>query len=170
MGLEYGLLIVRLALGLAIAAHGAQKLFGWFGGYGIAGTGGFFGSLGFRPGKLFAAAAGSSEFVGGILIVLGLFGGVGPMLVLSTMLVAMLSVHLKNGFWATSNGIEVPFIYATGAVAIAFATFGAISLDAWLGIGLTSQPAIVWGLLALGVVGALLMLLLRRAPAPQQQT
>jgi putative oxidoreductase len=170
MGLEYGLLIVRLALGLAIAAHGAQKLFGWFGGYGIAGTGGFFGSLGFRPGKLFAAAAGSSEFVGGILIVLGLFGGVGPMLVLSTMLVAMLSVHLKNGFWATSNGIEVPFIYATGAVAIAFATFGAISLDAWLGIALTSQPAIVWGLLALGVVGALLMLLLRRAPAPQQQT
>ncbi|HXF34723.1 MAG TPA: DoxX family protein [Candidatus Acidoferrales bacterium] len=170
MGLEYGLLIVRLALGLAIAAHGAQKLFGWFGGYGIAGTGGFFESLGFRPGKLFAAAAGSSEFFGGILIVLGLFGGVGPMLVLSTMLVAMLTVHVKNGFWATNNGIEVPFIYATGAVAIAFASFGAISLDAWLGLALTSKPAIVWGLLALGVVGALLMLLVRRAPLPQQQT
>src|SRR6185437_11866167 len=170
MGLEYGLLIVRLALGLAIAAHGAQKLFGWFGGYGIAGTGGFFESLGFRPGQLFAAAAGSGEFFGGILVVLGLFGGVGPMLVLSTMLVAMLTVHVKNGFWATNNGIEVPFIYATGAVAIAFASFGAISLDAWLGLALTSKPAIVWGLLALGVVGALLMLLVRRAPLPQQQT
>lgn len=170
MGLEYGLLIVRLALGLAIAAHGAQKLFGWFGGYGIAGTGGFFESLGFRPGKLFAAAAGASEFFGGVLIALGLFGAVGPMLVLSTMLVAMLSVHVKNGFWATNNGIEVPFIYATGAVTLAFAGFGAISLDALLGIALTSQPAVIWGLLALGVAGALLTTMVRRAPQPQQQS
>ncbi len=169
MSFDYGLLIVRLALGLAIAAHGAQKLFGWYGGYGLAGTGGFFEGLGFRPGKLFAGAAGSSEFLGGLLIATGLFGAVGSMLVLATMLVAMLTVHVKNGFWATNNGIEVPFIYATAAVTLAFSGFGSISLDALFGITATSQPAVVWGLLALGVIGALLMLTVRRAPQQQSQ-
>ncbi|HXP94434.1 MAG TPA: DoxX family protein [Candidatus Binatia bacterium] len=169
MSFDYGLLIVRLALGLAIAAHGAQKLFGWYGGYGLAGTGGFFEGLGFRPGKLFAAAAGTNEFVGGLLIATGLFGAVGPMLILSTMLVAMLTVHVKNGFFATNNGIEVPFIYATGAVALAFAGFGSISLDALFGITITSQPVVVWGLLVLGVIGALLMLTVRRSPQQQSQ-
>ena len=62
--LAFGLLLLRAGLGLAIAAHGAQKTFGWFGGHGIAGTGGFFEMLGFRPGRLFAAAAGVSELAG----------------------------------------------------------------------------------------------------------
>jgi putative oxidoreductase len=171
MGLEYGLLLVRLALGLAIAAHGAQKLFGWYGGYGLAGTGGFFESIGFRPGKLFAGAAGASEVVGGLLIAAGLFGAVGPMLVLSTMIVAAVSVHAKNGFFAASNGYEIPFLYAAGALALAFAGFGTVSLDALFGITLTSQPAVVWGLVVLGIVGAVLTLALRKAPqaAPAQQ-
>jgi putative oxidoreductase len=165
MDFAYGLLIVRLALGLAIAAHGAQKLFGWYGGYGLAGTGGFFENMvGFRPGKLFAAAAGSSEFLGGLLIAAGLFGGVGPMLVLSTMLVAILTVHLKNGFFATGNGIEVPFIYATATVAIAFAGYGSLSLDTLFGITALSTPAAVWGLLGLGVIGALATKAMQRAP------
>lgn len=164
MGFEYGLFIVRLALGLAMAAHGAQKLFGWFGGYGLAGTGGFFEQIGFRPGKLFAGAAGTSELAGGLLIATGLFGAVGPMLILSTMIVAMLTVHAKNGFFAQNNGIEVPFIYAVGAVALAFAGFGAVSLDALFGITATSQPAVVWGLLALGVVGALPVKAMQRPP------
>lgn len=172
MGFEYGFLVVRLVIGLAIAAHGAQKLFGWYGGYGLAGTGGFFETLGFRPGKLFAGAAGTSEFVGGLLIATGLFGAVGPMLVLSTMLVAMLSVHIKNGFFAAGNGIEVPLIYAAGVVTLAFAGYGALSLDTLFGISVTSQPAVVWGLLALGIVGGLLTMAVRRVPAaaPQQQS
>lgn len=168
MDFDYGLLIVRLALGLAIAAHGSQKLFGWFGGYGLAGTGGFFEQLGFRPGKAFAALAGLGELGGGLLIALGLFGAVGPMLVLSTMLVAMLTVHIKNGFFAANNGIEVPFIYAVGAVTFAFAGFGTIALDAVFGITVLSQPLVVWGLLALGIIGGLLTLVARRAPAQQQ--
>jgi putative oxidoreductase len=168
MGSEYGLLVIRLALGLALAAHGSQKLFGWFGGYGLAGTGGFFEQLGFRPGKLFAAAAGTSEFAGGLLIALGLFGAVGPMLILATMLVAMLTVHLKNGFFVTNNGIEMPFVYAAGAVGLALAGYGAIALDATFGITATSQPAVVWSLLALGVLGALGNLAVRRAPQKEQ--
>jgi putative oxidoreductase len=170
MDFGYGLLIVRVALGLAIAAHGAQKLFGWYGGYGLAGTGGFFETIGFRPGKAFAAAAGTSEFLGGLLIAAGLLGGVGPMLILSTMLVAMLTVHAKNGFFATGNGIEVAFIYATAAVAIAFAGYGTLSLDALFGITIASTPAVVWGLLALGVVGALLTKALQRAPQAAAQS
>src|SRR5207237_6327897 len=111
-----GLLILRVVLGLVLAAHGAQKLFGWFGGYGIAGTGGFFESIGFRPGRLFAAAAGSGEFAGGLLVALGFLGPIGPALMLSVMIVAAVSVHWGHLF-ATNNGIEVPLLYGTAATA-----------------------------------------------------
>ena len=80
--------VLRLATGLILMPHGAQKLFGWFGGYGLAGTAGFFEQLGFRPGRAFAAAAGASEFGGGLLVALGLLGPVGPALVVSVMIVA----------------------------------------------------------------------------------
>ena len=86
--LDLGLLLIRVVLGLIFAAHGAQKLFGWFGGYGLAGTGGFMESLGFRPGKTFAAEAALGEFVGGLLFALGFLGAVGPALMLSGMIVA----------------------------------------------------------------------------------
>src|SRR5436190_44732 len=129
-----GLLLVRLALGTLMAAHGAQKLFGWFGGYGIAGTGGFFESLGFHPGRLFAAAAGASEFAGGLLLALGLLGPAGPALVIGVMTVAALSVHWPNGLFATSNGIELPLLYAAGAAAVALTGPGQYSLDALLGL------------------------------------
>src|SRR6202521_6482880 len=93
-----GLLLIRLIFGLVMVAHGAQKLFGWFGGYGLAGTGGFFESLGFRPGRLFAGLAGSAEFFGGVLVALGLLGPGGPSLMLSVMIVAGRRVHWQHGF------------------------------------------------------------------------
>src|SRR5689334_21517873 len=102
------LLIARVILGLSLAAHGAQKLFGWFGGYGVAGTGGFFENLGFRPGSLFAIAAGLGEAGGGILTALGLFGPAGPALIVLVMTVAILTVHARAGFFATANGLELP--------------------------------------------------------------
>ena len=104
--MDTGILIIRALFGLAIAGHGAQKLFGWFGGYGIKGTGGFFESLGFRPGAVFATAAGLSEMGGGLLITVGLLTPFGAAAVLSAMLVAMISVHLKNGFFAAGNGMR----------------------------------------------------------------
>jgi putative oxidoreductase len=119
--MDSGILALRLVLGLLMAAHGAQKLFGWFGGHGLAGTGGFFESLGFRPGRLFASAAGISEFGGGLLVTLGLFGPVGPALMLSVMIVAAVSVHAPNGLFAMSNGIEVPLLCGVGALALALA-------------------------------------------------
>src|SRR3954452_4810934 len=145
-----GLLVGRGVLGLAMAAHGTQKLFGWFGGHGLAGTGGFFEQLGFRPGRAYAAAAAGSEVVGGLLVALGLLGPIGPALVLSVMVVAAITVHWKSGFFAQSNGIEVPFLYAAGAVALALAGPGQFSVDALLGLEWLWTPQIAVLPLAVG--------------------
>ena len=157
-----GLLLARLILGVLVVAHGGQKLFGWLGGYGLAGTAGFFEQLGFRPGRLFVVTASLSEVVSGVLIALGLFGPVGPALLLSVMLVAAVSVHWKNGLFAGTNGIEVPLLYATGALALALAGPGLFSLDAVLGIANIWTPAVKVAVLAIGVVGGAVNLLARR--------
>ena len=160
--MDIALLLVRL-IGLGLAAHGAQKLFGWFGGYGIAGTGGFMESLGFRPGRLFATAAGLSEFVGGLLLVLGLGGAIGPMLVIATMIVAIGSVHLEKGFFGQNGGYELPLTNIALVLLLAFTGFGTISLDAVF--GLVWPATLIWALLGLGVVGGFANMALRRAPA-----
>jgi putative oxidoreductase len=157
-----GLLLARLVLGTLMAAHGGQKLFGWLGGYGIAGTAGFFEQLGFRPARLFVITASVTELAGGILMALGLLGPVGPALVLSVMIVAAVSVHWKNGLFAGTNGIEVPLLYSAGAVALALIGPGPLSLDAVLGIDQTWTPALKTAALAAGVVGGVGNLLARR--------
>ncbi|HEY0394988.1 MAG TPA: DoxX family membrane protein [Candidatus Elarobacter sp.] len=160
------LLFVRLIVGLAMAAHGAQKLFGWFGGYGLAGTGGFLEQLGFKPGKAFAFAAGLAEGLGGLLIALGLFGPVGAALVISAMTVAIVTVHLRNGFFATTNGVELPLLYLLVAVIYGFSGYGALSVDAATGLAAIWTPTLVWVFVGLGIVGGLLNLAVRRkAPA-----
>jgi len=163
--MDTGLLVLRLTVGVVIAAHGAQKIFGWFGGYGIAGTGGFFESIGFRPGRLAAAAAGASEFAGGLLIALGLFGPLGPAAVLAVMVVAAISVHWGHGLFATSNGVELPLLYAAAAVALALTGPGGYSLDAALGAASLSTPALAWSAIIVGLVGAAATLVLRSKPA-----
>ena len=157
MSVDVGILVIRVLFGVAIAAHGAQKVFGWFGGYGLKGTGGFFEGLGFRPGVPFAAAAGLSELGGGALLTLGLFTPFGAAAVLAAM-----SVHLKNGFFAMVNGIELPFLYAVSALGVAFTGAGGFSLDALFGLTFLSEPYLVEGILALAVIGAAVTLALRR--------
>lgn len=161
--LSSGLLVLRLVIGLGLAAHGAQKLFGWFGGHGIAGTASFFEQLGFRPGRPFATAAAVTEFSSGLLVALGLLGPIGPALMISVMIVAMGSVHWSNGFFATDNGIETPFLYATAAFVLALIGPGNFSLDALLGIEWLREPAVVWSVLVIGVVGAAVNLAMRRS-------
>lgn len=163
--LNVGLLLARLVFGLAMAGHGAQKLFGWFGGYGLAGTGGFFEGLGFRPGKRFALAAGLSEFGGGLLVALGLLGPVGPALIVSVMLVAMVTVHIKHPFFAATNGIEVPLLYTGTAVALALTGPGVLSLDAMLGLDFLSTTEAALIALAAGILGGVAnLVLLRKKP------
>jgi len=160
-----GLLVARIVLGLLMTAHGSQKLFGWFGGHGLAATGGMFESLGFRPGKMFATVAAATEVASGILVVLGLLGPIGPALMISVMIVAGASVHLRNGLFAMSNGIEVPLLYATGAAALALTGPGAYSRDAALGLGNLSSPMVAGIALAVGVLGGLGNLMVRRPAA-----
>ncbi|HEU4996384.1 MAG TPA: DoxX family protein [Gemmatimonadaceae bacterium] len=156
-----GLLIARLALGLLVAAHGAQKLFGWFGGYGLKVTGEFFVGLGFPPGPLFAGAAGLAELVGGLLVALGLLGPVGPALVISVMIVAGITVHLSNGLFAQNNGVELPLLNAAVAFGLALAGYGPYSLDAYLGITPLWSPMLTYSVLAVGVLGGIGNLIIR---------
>ena len=163
--MDAGLLLARMVLGLLMAAHGSQKLFGWFGGHGLAGTGGFFESLGFRPGRFFAAAAGFSEVTGGLLLALGLLGPLGPAMIIAVMIVAIATVHIPHGLFAQNNGIEVPLLYSAGAAAIALIGNGAYSLDAALGL---SWPAeVIWIALGLGIVGGFANLAIRKT-APKE--
>jgi putative oxidoreductase len=162
--MDAGLLIVRMVAGLVMAAHGAQKTFGWFGGYGLAGTGGFMESLGFRPGRLFAAAAGGTEIAGGLLLALGFLGPLGPALIISVMIVAIATVHWTHGLFAQNNGIELPLLYIAAAAAIALIGNGAYSLDALL--RLTWAPEVVYAVLAIGILGGFANLAIRKtAPA-----
>lgn len=164
-----GLTIGRVVLGLLMAAHGCQKLFGWFGGHGLQRTGEFFVQLGFRNGPLFAGAAGFGEVASGLLVASGFLGPIGPALMLSVMLVAALAVHWGHGLFASTNGVEVPLLYGVGAVALALTGFGPWSLDTMLGLSTLWSPAITWSALLIGILGAFANLMIRRREPEVQQ-
>lgn len=163
--MDLALLLARLFFGLGLAVHGTQKLFGWFGGHGLAGTGGFFEhQLGFRPGRLFALAAGLGELGGGLLVALGLLGPVGPALMVSVMVVAALTVHIKHGFLATNNGVETPLLYAVSAALLAVVGPGAFALDTALGLTALSTPTTAALTLGAAVAAGAATAMMRRAP------
>ncbi len=132
MSIAIGLLILRLVAGLSFMAHGAQKLFGWFGGHGLKGTGGWMESLGLKPGVLMAVMAGAGEFIGGLLFAAGLITPLGATLIVVTMIMAIVTVHGKNGYWSTANGYEYNLLLIAVAVGVALIGAGDYSLDALL--------------------------------------
>jgi putative oxidoreductase len=162
--MDTALLIARLFVGLGLAAHGAQKLFGWFGGGGVNKTGEFFVKLGWNQGRFFATGAGVGEFGGGILVALGFLGPFGPALMILVMLVAAFTVHIHNGFFLAKNGWEVPMQYAMGALLLAFTGPGKYSVDYLLGLEWLSSPRMAWVVIAAAVVIALINVALRRPP------
>ncbi|AEI40757.1 DoxX family protein [Paenibacillus mucilaginosus] len=127
-----GLLLVRLVVGLLFVGHGAQKLFGWFGGYGPKGTGGWMESIGMKPGVLMAVLAGLMELIGGALFAAGLLTPLAAVLITLTMLGAIVKVHAQNGLWVTSNGYEYPLVLIAVVIGVALTGAGAYSLDALL--------------------------------------
>jgi putative oxidoreductase len=166
MTIALGLLILRVVIGLLMAAHGAQKLFGWFKGPGFAGVTGWLQSIGFKPAWLWALFAGLGEFGGGLLLALGLLTPLASIAIIGVMIMAILKLKVSNGFWSANNGYE--FDLSILAISLAFGLIGpgAYSLDAAIGFTLP-----VWVFLA-GLLVAVLVdlagLAISNQRAPQQ--
>ena len=122
-------LALRLAAGVIFMAHGAQKLFGWFGGHGLAGTGQWMASIGLEPGVLMAALAGGAEFFGGLALVLGVLVRPAAVLLAITMLVAIIAVHASNGLFMSNNGYEFALSLLAISVALLVSGSGRLGLD-----------------------------------------
>jgi len=163
-----GLLILRLGIGLIIAAHGAQKLFGVWGGPGMAKWTQSVQRLRIRPAQPWAWVAALSEFGGGLLVALGLLSLLGSLAIIGAMVVAIATVHLSKGFWAGKGGFEFNLALITGAAALAFTGPGPYSIDNALGIHLPEPVSLIAGTIAL-IVGVTVTLA-SRSPQPDAQT
>lgn len=124
-----GALALRIPVGIVFAAHGAQKLFGWFGGYGLEGTGQFFGSLGLDPGYLMALLAGLVEFFGGLALVAGVLVRPAAAALAFAMLIAIFAVHWSKGFFASGGGYEYALALFAASVSLLFSGAGRFSVD-----------------------------------------
>jgi len=161
--MEYGLLLLRLVVGLAFAAHGAQKLFGWFGGGGLQGTAGFFASLGYRAPALMALVAGLGELGGGLLLAAGFLTPLAALILATVMLNAIATVQWRKGFF---GGYELDVTFLTVVVALAMTGPGRLSLDHAAGWA-NDITGPEWGSLALAaaIVAALITTTIGRARA-----
>jgi putative oxidoreductase len=131
-------LALRIPIGIIFMAHGAQKLFGWFGGYGLEATGGWMESIGLAPGYLMALLAGGAEFFGGLFILLGLLTRLSSVVLAFTMLVAIFSVHFANGLFMSDGGYEFGLALLAASVSLVISGAGKVSLDNKLAAKLTS--------------------------------
>ena len=148
MTMALGLLILRVVTGLLLAAHGSQKVFGWFKGPGFAGATSYFQSLGFRPTWFWTLLVCLAEFGGGLLLALGLLTPLASLAIIADMIMAILKVKIANGFWASNNGYEFELTLLVISLALGLIGPGTYSLDAAIGFTLP-----VWGfLIGLGVV------------------
>ena len=166
--MSYGILLLRLVVGVAFVGHGTQKLFGWFGGYGPEGTGGFFASKGYRAPVLMAVAAGLAEAGGGTLLGLGFATPLAAALLATVMINAIASVTLKKGFML---GSEIEITYLTIAVSLAAIGPGRFSIDRAIGWD-DNISGVWWGVAALGVALAVSFLTLtlgRSRPVEKQE-
>ena len=162
--MSYGILLLRVVLGLSVAAHGAQKIFGVFGGHGPRGTAGYFGELGFRRPIVLAVAAGVAE-LSGLMLAVGLLTPLAALLITIVMLNAIGSVHWRNGFWNTAGGYELNLLVIATATAIASTGPGRFSLDRLIGWD-DNLSGLWWGVgvLVVGVLVSAVTLSIGRLP------
>lgn len=165
MNYDLFLLILRVTTGLIVAAHGAQKLFGWWGGSGYGGFRGGMSHMGLKPAGFWAAMGVAGELGGGLLLALGFLTPLGAAGVIAAMLTAIFLVHFPN-FFSTKNGSEFPLVLLINALAVGFAGAGAYSLDATL--GLTFPPSLFLLSAAAGVLGVVAALMTRTPPTPAE--
>lgn len=164
MSVDVGLLILRVVVGLILAAHGSQKLFGWFGGPGLKGMSGWLGSMRLRPAPFWGLMAALTEFGGGLLLALGILSPFGAVGVVSAMLMAIVLAHWPR-FWASDGGLEYPLTNLVAALALGIAGPGRYSLDSALGIAFPA-PSTLIVLLVLAILGVGTALALR---APEHE-
>jgi putative oxidoreductase len=150
---EIGLLVLRVTLGLVMAGHGAQKLFGWWGGPGLSGFSGWLDSLGMRPARPWAVLAALVEFAGGLAVAVGVVTPIAALVLAGDLLVAILLAHLPNGFWNVAGGYEFPLVLVATFVAISLIGPGIYSVDNVIGI--TLPEPLTWLIVAIvAAVGA----------------
>lgn len=125
----YGLTVLRVFVGIIFAAHGSQKLFGWFGGGGLAGTAQWMESIGLEPGILMALLSGGTEFFGGLALIIGLLARPAALGLSFTLLVAIFSVHIHNGLFMANNGYEFALALLGGTLAVLLEGAGKLSAD-----------------------------------------
>ncbi len=175
MTVDIGLLILRVAFGLILMAHGSQKMFGWFKGPGLKGFSGGMVRMGLRPPLFWATLAALGEFGGGLLFALGLLTPLGALGMMGAMFVAMVSAHLPKGFWNSKGGIEFPLSLWTVAFAVGLAGPGNYSLDHLLGLPV-HQPLAFVIVTVLGMAALYIILRVSKPkatpaqPAPAQPT
>jgi putative oxidoreductase len=163
MDSDIGLAFLRIVIGLTMAAHGAQKAFGWWSGPGPAGWRGAMASMGYRPAGLWAAVSTLAELVGGLLLAVGLLTPFAAAVLVAQSVVIIGQVHLPKGFWNRNSGYEFPLVLAAGAVAVALIGPGALSVDNALGV--TFDDAVRLILLVVGALAGLAALMVPRLAA-----
>ena len=165
--MDIGILLLRSAVGLTLAAHGAQKLFGWFGGMGLDKTGQGLTALGFHPGRRHAVMAGLIEVGAGVLLAIGFLTPVAAALTASVMIVAAGSAHLRNGFFNHNGGYEFNLVLGVSGLSLAFIGAGALSIDALIGSAFAGTLVGIAAIIV-AMAGAALQLAQRRnAVSPQ---
>ena len=162
--MKFGRLLARLIIGAMFIGHGTQKWFGWFGGPGLEGTTGMMEKLGLAPARANAHAASASETLGGVGIALGAFTPLAAASLIGTMITAIRTVHLKNGFWSTGGGYEYNLTIIAALLLIVDGGPGALSLDGAFGIEETGT-GVALAALAAGAIGSTVTLAAAKAAA-----
>jgi putative oxidoreductase len=162
--IDFGLLVIRLAVGLVFAGHGAQKLFGWWGGPGMDRWTGVMEGMGVRPPRMWATVSSLNELVGGLLLAIGLLTPLAAAVLVGQSAVIITRAHWAKGFWATNGGYEYPLVMGSAALGLALAGPGAWSLDEPLRISILSQPIVIWLAIAIALTVALVPITMRNPP------
>lgn len=170
MGIDLGLLILRVVVGLIFAAHGAQKAFGCWNGPGFTRWTGVMDKTGMRPAPFWAAVSTLAELGGGVALALGFLSPFAAAALLAQGLVIVLRAHWAAGFWSANRGFEFPLSLLGGSTAILFAGPGTWALDAFLPTGLAYEPLVRWTVAVIAVVGALVAIAMPQPPPAPQET